>query len=206
MPADAPAVGRRAAALSRESKAHGCQPVEAPTKYQTSSIARFYDPERGRHYSVSFSCPPVVISVTQTITHYQRSCRLLGRLSHTAGTPSHLPTGRSRNVVPGEPPAAGVPPCTYLCSCFPTASVTTMPFSICFISFPGPLRPANPGRRQRKGESWFREPTPKSKTRKTCHFGRRWQTMWLPGSSVSKTCFAEATSRLLAGVQEITTS
>lgn len=54
-------------------------------------------------------------------------------------------------MVSGELTATSVPPCTYLCSCFPTASVTTMPFSICFVSFPGPLRPANPGRRQRKG-------------------------------------------------------
>lgn len=130
----------------------------------------------------------------------------MGRLSHTAGTPSHLPTGRSRNVVSGEPTATGVPPCTYLCSCFPTASVTTMPFSICFVSFPGPLRPANPGRRHRKGGSWFQEPTPKSKTRKTCHFGRRWPRIWPPGSSESKPCFAEATSRRPAGVQQITTS
>lgn len=40
----------------------------------------------------------------------------------------------------------------YLCSCFPATSVTSMPFSICFVSFPGLLMPVNPGRRQERGK------------------------------------------------------
>ena len=41
------------------------------------------------------------------------------------------------------------PPPPHLCICFPAVSVTSMPFSICFTSFPGPPTPANPGRKRR---------------------------------------------------------
>lgn len=66
-----------------------------------------------------------------------------GSWSQAAGTLHLLSLQPGRNVAP--------PPCPYLCSCFPAAPVTTMPFSICFVSFPGPLMPATPGRRQRRG-------------------------------------------------------
>lgn len=57
----------------------------------------------------------------------------------------------------------GLPPSPYLCGCFPMVSLTSMPFSICFTSFPGPLMPADPGRNKRKGELSFQEPDAKTK-------------------------------------------
>lgn len=74
------------------------------------------------------------------------------------------PTGRAGSS------GWGLPPRPYLCSCFPALSVTSMPFSICFASFPGPLTPVTPGRRETKGASGVMRQMLKPRATKNGHF------------------------------------
>lgn len=56
--------------------------------------------------------------------------------------------GRIHRVPQPAPP--------HLCICFPAVSVTSMPFSICFTSFPGPPTPAKPGREEEGADGDFK--------------------------------------------------
>ena len=62
------------------------------------------------------------------------------------------PPGKIHRVPRPAPP--------HLCICFPAVSVTSMPFSICFTSFPGPLTPAKPGRKEEGADGDFKGWTP----------------------------------------------
>lgn len=86
--------------------------------------------------------------------------------------PSPLPPGGAQKHGAWRVHMNGAPSCTYLCSCFPATSVTSMPFSICFTSFPGLLTPVNPGRREERAKLWFRELDTKTKDRENPSFGR----------------------------------
>lgn len=108
----------------------------------------------------------------------------------------------AETLAPGESTRMGLPLCSYLFSCFPATSVTSMPLSICFTSFPGLLTLVNPVTREERGKVWFPELDAKT-LRKTGHLDGTWWITWPPGSSESKTCLAEATDRIPAQGQEV---
>lgn len=105
---------------------------------------------------------------------------MVGRVNK-ATSPFLGPTGRYWGRSNSGPDTHTHTLTAYLCRCFPMVSVTSIPFSTGFDSFPEPL---TPGRRQTEGRMWHQElgrdkqkaRNPVTSTRDNCDSG--YQGAW----------------------------